>query len=237
MKLGFKDALKIDMERKGFSEASLGKALGISQQAIHKWFVRGFPPLSKLDALLAVLGPDSEVAKLDRDELYSSRSRTPAAIPALGTIGYTSGPDSAGLRDLHNRVEMAASDALPPELRANLERAVTIGERVLRVDYMSPKLVAELVYTQGSSASRNTSSTMLQLLTVAACHPGTKPVLIVVRGDDGPERPLSRQVNAAAQQFGVEIVNVRSGPEAARAIAEREGITTVLPTYLMEPDE
>lgn len=77
IELDFKQALRLDMERKGLSEAALGNALGITQQAVHKWIARGFPPLAKLDKLLAVLGEGSEVSKLSHKAIYSSRSRTP----------------------------------------------------------------------------------------------------------------------------------------------------------------
>lgn len=77
IELDFKQALRIDMERKGWSEAALGKALGISQQAVHKWLERGFPPLARLNDLLAVLGEGSEVSKLDHKSIYSGRSRAP----------------------------------------------------------------------------------------------------------------------------------------------------------------
>jgi predicted transcriptional regulator len=77
IELDFKQALRLDMERKGLSEAALGKALGITQQAVHKWLERGFPPLARLDDLLDVLGEGSEVSKLDHKSIYSGRSRTP----------------------------------------------------------------------------------------------------------------------------------------------------------------
>lgn len=77
IELDFKQALRIDMERKGWSEAALGKALGISQQAVHKWLERGFPPLARLNDLLAVLGEGSEVSKLEHKAIYGGRSRSP----------------------------------------------------------------------------------------------------------------------------------------------------------------
>lgn len=78
IELDFRQALRIDMERKGLSEAALGSALGITQQAVHKWIARGFPPLAQLDKLLAVLGEGSEVSKLSHKAIYSNRSRTPS---------------------------------------------------------------------------------------------------------------------------------------------------------------
>lgn len=79
IKLDFKDAMRLDMEKKELSEAKIGAALGISQQAVGKWLDRGFPPLSRVAELRAVLGENSNFAKLTHEDLFgdSKMSRTP----------------------------------------------------------------------------------------------------------------------------------------------------------------
>ena len=82
----FSEAMRADMERKELSEAAVGKALGISQQAVHKWLERGFPPLSRVNDLREVLGATGEFAKLSHDDLFgdgkTSRTPNPQSKPA-----------------------------------------------------------------------------------------------------------------------------------------------------------
>ena len=74
LKMNFAEAMRLDMERKELSEAKLGEALGISQQAVGKWLQRGFPPLSRVQALKEILGENSNFAKLTHEDLYGGRA-------------------------------------------------------------------------------------------------------------------------------------------------------------------
>lgn len=79
-KLNFVQAMRKDMERKEMSEAAVGTALGISQQAVHKWLDRGFPPLSRVGDLHCLFGAQSELAKLSHEDLFGEGkvARTPS---------------------------------------------------------------------------------------------------------------------------------------------------------------
>jgi transcriptional regulator with XRE-family HTH domain len=231
VELDFKEALRIDMERKGFSEATLGKALGISQQAIHKWVERGFPPLSRLDALLSVLGPDSEVGKMDKAKIYNNRSRTAVAAPALAAF---SRDKYADIKEYAERQEMNFANMLPRDLSVNVHRVAKVGDTVVRFDYLSNKLVVELLVVKGDSTNRNTSAAMLRLLTYLRGHEDRTAVLLVISKEDRPLPPLTV---AAANSYGVLVRRADDGVEAARQIANMEGVTGPGFKYVMEPDD
>ena len=99
----FSEAMRADMERKELSEAALGKAIGISQQAVHKWIERGFPPLSRISDLRDVLGADGAFAKLSHEELFGKGQTSRTPNPKTSThIAFSSDPHTATLLGLFN---------------------------------------------------------------------------------------------------------------------------------------
>ena len=101
------------MDRMEMSEAGLGQLIGISQQAIHKWIERGYPPLSRTKELRDLLGPNSNFAKISTEDLlkgYTSRTPNPfrdQKIPIASNPA--SGPGQEKARSmLHSRFEMVA---------------------------------------------------------------------------------------------------------------------------------
>jgi len=231
--LTFKDALHIDMERKGLSEATLGKALGISQQAVHKWLERGFPPLSRLDTLLEVLGPGSEVSKLSRDRLYSSRSRTVVSVPVDRPARFSS-EKYADIMEYAKRQTLNFVNMLPLDLAVNAHRVVKMGEATVRFDYLSSKLAVELLVVSGDATDRNTSAAMLKLVTFQKGQNDPMPVLLVISKED---RPLPPMTIHAARSFGITVQRAANGVEAARWVADAEGVSGNGYSYLLEPDE
>jgi hypothetical protein len=68
-----RDAIDSDLDRLGLSEAELGNRLHITQQAINKWRRMGVIPFRKFDEVVAVLGPDSALAKLGIDGMFAAK--------------------------------------------------------------------------------------------------------------------------------------------------------------------
>ncbi len=249
IELDFKQALRLDMERKGLSEAALGKALGITQQAVHKWLERGFPPLARLDDLLDVLGEGSEVSKLDHKSIYSGRSRTPRSVVFVSEeLARQKQMMSFGVRsDISSETTANAThawmdkfrsltaqqfdsskawtdfkNALPVELRGNLDRRVTTEHGSLAFDYASDRVVAELVSVKSMVASHNLSAKILELITYAhIINPTIFKLLVVVT--EAPPVKLSRIASTAAKAFGVHIEYVKNGEEAANLLTSIEG--------------
>lgn len=252
--LDFKQALLIDMERKGMTERALGQRLGITQQAIHRWVERGYPPLSRLDALVDALGPDSEVGKLSKDAIYHPNTRTirsamltlDSAPPDFSNyervvqrhIKYITprqDAPNAGL-EYGRQEQLGFGSELPPAMRERVEARVKLPSgQTFQFDYLSHNLAAELVFVSNAAASANTGNTLLRLVTFAkAMNPDTKLMLIVVSRD--PKVNLPPHVLAAARAFGVEIAEARSGIEAARVLALAQDAADA-PPALQEPDE
>jgi hypothetical protein len=252
--LDFTQALLLDMERKGHTERSLGKVLGITQQAIHRWVERGYPPLSRLDALVEALGPDSAVGKLSKDKIYAPQSRTiRSAMLSLDGAPPDYSPYEAVLRqraaytvprkDAPNegvtygaQEQLGFGSELTPGMRACVEMRVKLPSgQTFTFDYLSRNLAAELVYVAGSQASANTGNIVLRLVTFAkAVNPDIKLMLIVVSRDHKVNLPP--HVLAAANAFGVTIAEARSGVEAARVLALAQEAADA-PPALQEPDE
>lgn len=235
----FKTAIQYDMDVKELSEAGLGKLMGISQQAVHKWIDRGFPPLSRLDELKGILGVHSKVAQMTHEQLFGDRlSRTPKMPPADAPSAAQAAPRSklAVESEMVRRFEAQESAQfkahLPPALAHNLEIKFspdTLG-RAGRIDYASDDLVVEISYAHGAMWNQSWSAAMLRLMLYRdlAC-PAARTVFLLVCVDKDARFP--KLVTLAAEKYGVELVRVASGAEAAAFIAEAEG------EDLAEPDD
>lgn len=231
VKLDFRQALKLDMERKGLTGADIGRAMGITQQAVHRWLERGFPPVSKLSTLLELLGPDSAVSKLDHAELYNERSRARVYwTEPLPTVHQFKATPSVALARI---MEKDFSTAIPEHLRSNLERVVPTEYGDAALDYLGNRVAAEVVMVTNAFASRNIHAAMLRLVTLTQMTDSRLQMLLIVVTTD-PEVRLNPVVLAAAQVFNVQIVKVASGAEAAQVVANAED--TKVPEVI-EPDE
>jgi hypothetical protein len=238
----FKQAMLKDMERKELSEGGLGKELGISQQAVHKWIDRGFPPMSRLADLKAILGADGEVARMTNEQIYGERvSRTPKLPAADAPSAAPAAPRSKFVAESELVKAYAARESeqfkahLPPALEHNREikfRPATLG-LAGRIDYASDSLVVEISYAHGVMWSQSWSSSMLRLMLYrdVAC-PTARTVFLLVCADKDVRFP--RLVTLASEKYGVELVRVASGAEAAAFIAEAEGEDLAEP---YEPDD
>lgn len=234
IKMGFADAIKLDMERKGMSEAGVGKALGISQQAVHKWIERGFPPMSRMAELRALLGDNSQFAKLNHEDLFggkASRTRKPDHLPEsfrAYAAFLPSRPLPLSTVDKFAREqEQEFRGHLNGALHKNLERRTATGQ----LDYASDKLAVEVAYVEGVKLSLNSSRAILELMlyrdTVA---PTARPVMAWVGTLEGRRIPQSALI--AAKTYGIESVQVSSGRELAELINSIE-----LGDELIEPDD
>lgn len=234
IKMGFADAIKLDMERKGMSEASVGKALGISQQAVHKWIERGFPPMSRMAELRSLLGENSQFAKLNHEDLFggkTTRTRNPDHAPE----GYQRYADLLPSRPLPlSTVDKFAREQeqqflghLNGALHKNLERRTDFGV----LDYASDKLAVEVAYVEGIKLSMNTSRSILTLMlyrdTVA---PKARLIMAWVGTPEG--RRIPQSAVTAAQTYGLESLQFTSGRALAELINAIE-----LGEELLEPDE
>lgn len=234
IKMGFADAIKLDMEQKGMSEASVGKALGISQQAVHKWVERGFPPMSRMTELRALLGDNSQFAKLNHEDLFGGKqTRTP--YPTRAPEGYQRYTDLLPSRPLPlSPVDKFAREQqqqflghLNGALHKNLERRTATGQ----LDYASDKLAVEVAYVEGLKLSMNTSRAILELMLYRdTVVPTARPVMAWVGTLEGRRIPQSALI--AAKTYGIESVQVSSGRELAELINKIE-----LGDELIEPDD
>lgn len=228
----FRSALAEDMQRLGLSEAAIGRRMDISQQAVHKWVERGFPPLARLEELLRVLGPNSEVGKIPREVLYATRGRTVLSTRSM-PLGYASGAVLA--QETHRLHREVVKAQLPPHLHKYMQLPIPDGGNSdLRVDFANEKVVIEGVTIVGANASRNVSSALLQLMLYREKVPTIDRAVLMVICED-VTRPLPKLVEEAAASFKVEVLHVRDGDEAARRIAEMLGVRVNVELY--EPEE
>lgn len=262
--LDFKQALRLDMERKGLSEAALGKALKISQQAVNKWIARGFPPLSQLDNLLAVLGEGSEVSKLSHKAIYSSRSRTPrnyiiftdkesdrsirfqdSGIATYNSDGTTQQPSrmfeawQTKLKSLQSQQD--DSSPVWAEFKDELPE-----ELHGNLDRQVPTERRPITYDYASAnvvaeivrvrsaVASHNSSIKLLQLITYAQMVNPKMVKLLIVVTEEPRVNLNSVVNTAAKTFDVRLAFVKNGREAAQLVLEAE--KGEIPE-LLEPDE
>lgn len=220
--LDFREAFSIDMERKGLSTAAVGRGLGISQQAVHGWMKRGFPPIARLDALLEFMGPDSELAKLGASAVFERRAPSrvsQAAVPArLPSKPLKSNQVLLDLaRDRWTREQAVFAQALPPSRQAFVALPAPRDSSDLTPDYASPSVLAALVCVEHNAASHNFSAKLLQLITYEQlkAKPLAKLLLVCTHA---PSFQVSERVAMAAEAYGVKVLVVPSGREAAARV-------------------
>jgi len=228
----FREALEMDMERRSMTEAVLGRLLDedkpLSQQAIHKWKQRGFPPLARLDQLKKVLGDDSYVAKLTHQQIYANEARTvvrPSASKTLDPVTVDREWVSQESKTLRNM--LTASDE--QNSHTSLERDLEVKNARLKLDWASDKFVVEMIYVTNGVAHKNVSSALLRLLAVSRTY-GLEPVLMLIERDGSTRLPA--HALAAISAFNIVVKPVRDGAEAAWALKLMAGDNT-----LIEPDD
>lgn len=247
IKLNFADAMRLDMVQKELTEASVGKALGISQQAVNKWLERGFPPLSRAKALRELFGANSNFARLTHEDLFGEGQASRTPNPAKKAAPPPESPQepprprsnilslSASVREYAAQESRAFTERLPPALRRNMDaKMLPDGERPrIRLAYASDNIVAEVAHAKGPMWSQSWSSAILRLLLYRdLARPNVRAVFILV--SEEPDRDFPALVTLAAKQYGVELVRAESGTQAAEYIIYSE--TDDLPD-LAELDE
>lgn len=145
----FSTALRWDLLQRDMTVGDLARRIGLTQQAVDKWLARGFPPPKRYEELVAVLGPNSAVAKLTHAELYASKTQhgvesvsrlrtlpevvdvLPKSIAAAPALQAPPPPVDAapalpapvaGDKGYYTQSNTEFVTALPPGLRDNAER-------------------------------------------------------------------------------------------------------------------
>ena len=230
-KMGFANAMRADMTKNEMSEAAVGRALGgISQQAVHKWLERGFPPLSRVNDLRILLGDNGEFAKLDHDDLFGDgktsrtpnpHANTPDSTPPEPRLSIQSRADR--VREFARAQDAAFKAHLPPALRKNLGRKLSAEDATpVFMDYASDKLVLELTYSQEFMLSQNSAAAILRLMLyrdTSVTKPNAVFALVCAEG----EKSFPKLAKLASITYGVDLMNFESAAQAAEFAARVEG--------------
>lgn len=233
----FRNALEIDLEGQGMTEASLARRMGLTQQAINKWVKRGFPPASRVKELTEILGANGQFAGLDHSVLYiASRTPNPAHTPAPQADNT---PVSRyDLLDVQRGHRLQFVSSLPEPLRVHVSRNAFSGViKANEMDYMSRNVGAEVIVMVPPRASKNTSASMLRLAILQKTNPSIKKLalIIITQAHDVGSFP-SALFRRASEVFGIPVLEVLSGEAAADVIEDLEE-WVVDPDAIDEPDE
>lgn len=167
--------LELDLERIGMLQKDLVTKLtdegepSLSEQALSNWKRSGTVPRRRLDKLLDILGPNSLIAQAHKDGKFV-QGKTAATMQYIGDPHFdTSVTNWAYKAELvtprrvpRNVVrpstmmrfsvsEMAVKAALPADHQLYFDQELIFGAMVLRMDYISPRVVAEITRAAGNA--------------------------------------------------------------------------------------
>lgn len=230
----FRTALELDMARHNMLERDLGARIGVSQQSISKWKARNFPPLYRVKDLLAVLGPDSYVAKLD---LPNRLAQTPrlritepgtepthvSRAPKFPTTEHLAAVRQVGVNVIVHDLEAALPGALKEYAGAE---GPSFRGKALKTEYHSPNLV--VFVKPGVSHSAHAATGVLTLAAAKAalsCLPN--PQQFIMAFVLCPGVPADDVVHAStlhcAEALGVQVWVCGTMQELATRIEHTEG--------------
>ena len=227
--------LETDLARKGLSQRDLAAKLTeqgeppLTEQAISSWKARGKVPGKRMDRLLAILGPDSEVGKAH------GQWQAPEKIETLrDTTIYPTRADLAARNYIRANpqhtgpiLEAAIHHALPEALRTNWEKAIPVGAVTLRFDYISDNAVVEIKQISNARGflPLNVYRDLFQLALAGRLHGDQRQQrnygLIILATDGTAVQGIAR-IQFEASLMGLQLVVVDSPEKAAKQIEEWE---------------
>lgn len=229
----FRTALELDMERLKMLEKDLGARMGVSQQSISKWKARNFPPLYRVKDLVAVLGADSYVAKLDLPNMLANTPRLRIAVPSKESgppvLPSTPYPTRHAASVALAREEL--SEYVPSALQSYVgAQGPSLGDRHVRADYHSPRLALLVKRTNPTTINLQMAAPILALAAARAASGDPEKVFalaIIVEAETDLERearamPISLRESAKA--LGVEIWILPGVRELRARISKVEGL-------------
>jgi hypothetical protein len=221
----FATALALDLAAKRMNERLLGKQIGLTQQAINKWRVRGFPPPYRLEQLREIFGPDSHVARIPFASMLQGtprlRMEAPINVPqGSNALRVTRTAD----RSTSLQTEAQAGEAwdqllgyLPDSARECARRdLLPVGASEVPVDFLSARLALEFRKV-GDAKGVCLSRALLKLAAIKRQHPGLRAVLCLL--GDGNLGAEAKAHIEFAESIGVEVWEVQHVMEAAAMIS------------------
>lgn len=242
------EMLDADLARVGLSQKELPALLAqegeepISEQSISNWKNRGRIPTRRMDQLIEILGPESEIAVAHAKGLISYRAAKPdlrrktLSTPRLeGNAAFVSPASSFLLQG--RQTEEQIRNALPVDLQCHFQSVIAQGGFSYRIDYFSPRVAAELRFVPTETDSsrlpnlaesifRRAVDNIVPLLAANALRPSSNRVLGLVFVCEGEIPPramnaLNKTVFTAAL-LNVRVAVVHAAEDAAHLIEEWE---------------
>lgn len=203
----FGEQVKASRERKGLSQESLGKMLGVSQQTVAQWESnKAQPRRERRKQLLQILGPHVELS----------------AKP----IRATKGEILESARQEQRTSPLA--QLLPAELHPYLDREIRMGGERCTVSYISDRAVF-ILYEQTAQRWEDLAPDLLRLAVASHLNDvqGHHKDCVLVVVQQTPNWPQGIQAAMfGAGVLGVTIQFVQSVDQAAQLILQSEGQTS-----------
>lgn len=204
----FSEQIKASRERKGLSQDSLGKMLGVSQQTVAQWESgKAQPRRERRKQLLQILGPHTEQVAPQRQHLVGEKLEAVVDVPSR----------TDGLAQL-----------LPAELHPYLDREIRMGGDRCMVSYISDRAVF-ILYDRPAQRWEDLAPDMLRLAVASHLNDvqGHHKDCVLVIIQPTPNWPQGIQAAMfGAGILGVTIRFVQSLEEAAQLILQSEGQTS-----------
>lgn len=204
----FGEQIKASRERKGLSQDSLGKMLGVSQQTVAQWESgKAQPRRERRKQLLQILGPHTEPVAHPKRNLVGEKLEAVVDIPFR----------TDGLAQL-----------LPAELHTYLNREIRMGGERCTVSYISDRSVF-IIYDKSAQRWEDLAPDILRLAVASHLNDvqGHHKDCALVVLQPTPVWPQGIQAAMfGAGILGVTIRFVQSLEEAAQLILQSEGQTS-----------
>lgn len=217
-----------DMDERGMTQLELCALLGdtkpIASANVSEWRKDGYAPGLRMQQMIEIFGPDSSLAQAwARGEMRKPDKKK------MGMDIFAAPDITKANTSRHSAyVEKEFAEALPETLRANLEGSVGAGAMQLKFDYVSSKVVAELMYMspsriRGPSAPPVIHKKLFDLLLAQHLSHSSRVCGLIVVTDDFPEfRAAFRKDQQKALLLNIEVEVVPSPALAADVIVTWE---------------
>jgi transcriptional regulator with XRE-family HTH domain len=202
----FSEQIKASRERKGLSQESLGKMLGVSQQTVAQWESgKAQPRRERRKQLLQIFGTQTENA--------TTQSKRNKEVH-LGS-------------DLQQRASPLAQ-LLPAELHSYLDREIRMGGEWCTVNYISDRAVF-ILYDPPAQSWEDLAPDLFRLAVASHLNDvqGHHKDCTLVVMQQSPNWPQGIQgAMFGAGVLGVNIQFAQSLEQAAQLILQSEGLTS-----------